>query len=222
MDIDIFEKSMHFKHGIIYHFDNPDKMIDNYKELFSEPFNAIAEEFAATIESDPSFILLSKRITDNILDIVSTIRADKDNYDDFNNDLANDIIRYINLNSRHITYDERNKIVKRYLKEEGKNRNKRYKHLEEMIIDIIYDSPVYFSIISPEVKENFIEYLEDGEYKELVLNHSIFFLNKCPSLCEDELFKNKIKEIVESENYESLRDKKRAKTLKKQMNILKK
>ena len=222
MDIETFERAIFFKTALIEYLDDHNGIIELYQDSFQEPFKEFVDDVTSTIESDPSFILQDSDLTDLILTIINEIRSEKNSFEDYDNDQANEIIRYINLHSRHISYEEREKIRKNYCREQGKSRHKRYKNRQDMYFDILNDYPVYNSIFIPEELRLYIGDFDEQEYKQMVESHTAYFLDKCPSLSTDEYFKYRTIEIIGKEKFNSIRRKQRIKTIKKQMNNFKK
>lgn len=166
--------------------------------------------------------MLDSDLTDLILTIINEIRSEKNSFEDYDNDQANEIISYINIHSRHISYEEREKIRENYCREQGKSRHKRYKNKVDMYFDVLNDYPVYNSIFYPKELRVYMGDFDEQEYKQMVESHSTYFLDKCPSLSEDEDFINRTIEIIGKDKFNSIKRKQRIKTIKKQMNNLKK
>ena len=129
-----FINSMYFRNNIIA-LDHI-QVKEEYDKNFSEPFKVFVQRYKDTKELDPDFFSLSKKLNNEILEILHLYRFDgKRTEEDINT--INSIIRDLNT-EKFISETDREDITEEYKKKEEKSRKVFYSDDASGLLDILF------------------------------------------------------------------------------------
>ena len=195
-----FINSMYFRNNIIA-LDHI-QVKEEYDKNFSEPFKVFVQRYKDTKELDPDFFSLSKKLNNEIMEILHLYRFDgKRTEEDINT--INSIIRDLNT-EKFISETEREDIREEYKKKEEKSRKVFYSDDASGLLDILFmlgnDIVLYDTIY----RGGSLEELSKKENNEelntprFLIQEINYYLYQCPELFEEEVFRNKSRELLDS------------------------
>ena len=195
-----FINSMYFRNNIIA-LDHI-QVKEEYDKNFSEPFKVFVQRYKDTKELDPDFFSLSKKLNNEIMEILHLYRFDgKRTEEDINT--INSII--IDLNTKkYISETEREDITEEYKKKEEKSRKVFYSDDASGLLYILFmlgnDIFLYDTIHGGGSLEELInkENNEELNTPRFLIQEINYYLYQCPELFEEEVFRNKSRELLDS------------------------
>ena len=215
-----FINSMYFRNNIIA-LDHI-QVKEEYDKNFSEPFKVFVQRYKDTKELDPDFFSLSKKLNNEIMEILHLYRFDgKRTEEDINT--INSII--IDLNTKkYISETDREDITEEYKKkeEEEKSRKVFYSDDASGLLDILFmlgnDIVLYDTIDRDGSIEELSKKVNNEEIDtfRFLIQELNYYLDKCPELFEEEKFKNKSRELLDSVSA-NRKGKRHIKRIKKQI-----
>ena len=195
-----FINSMYFRNNIIA-LDHI-QVKEEYDKNFSEPFKVFVQRYKDTKELDPDFFSLSKKLNNEILEILHLYRFDgKRTEEDINT--INSII--IDLNTKkYISETDREDIREEYKKKEEKSRKVFYSDDASGLLDILFmlgnDIVLYDTIYRDGSLEELSKKVNNEEIDtfRFLIQEINYYLYQCPELFEEEVFRNKSRELLDS------------------------
>ena len=195
-----FINSMYFRNNIIAL--DPIQLKEEYDKNFSEPFKVFVQRYKDTKELDPDFFSLSKKLNNEILEILHLYRFDgKRTEEDINT--INSII--IDLNTKkYISETDREDIREEYKKKEEKSRKVFYSDDASGLLDILFmlgnDIVLYDTIYRDGSLEELSKKVNNEEIDtfRFLIQEINYYLYQCPELFEEEVFRNKSRELLDS------------------------
>ena len=213
-----FINSMYFRNNIIA-LDHI-QVKEEYDKNFSEPFKVFVQRYKDTKELDEDFFSLSKTLNHEIIEILHLYRFDgKRTEEDINT--INSII--IDLNTKkYISETDREDITEEYKKKEEKSRKVFYSDDASGLLDILFmlgnDIVLYDTIDRDGSIEELSKKVNNEEIDtfRFLIQELNYYLDKCPELFEEEKFKNKSRELLDSVSANRT-EKRHIKRIKKQI-----
>ena len=195
-----FINSMFFRNNLIA-LDHI-QVKEEYDKNFSEPFKVFVQRYKDTKELDPDFFSLSKTLNNEILEILHLYRFDgKRTEEDINT--INSII--IDLNTKkYISETDREDIREEYKKKEEKSRKVFYSDDASGLLDILFmlgnDIVLYDTIYRDGSLEELSKKVNNEEIDtfRFLIQEINYYLYQCPELFEEEVFRNKSRELLDS------------------------
>ena len=195
-----FINSMFFRNNLIA-LDHI-QVKEEYDKNFSEPFKVFVQRYKDTKELDPDFFSLSKKLNNEILEILHLYRFDgKRTEEDINT--INSII--IDLNTKkYISETDREDIREEYKKKEEKSRKVFYSDDASGLLDILFmlgnDIVLYDTIYRDGSLEELSKKVNNEEIDtfRFLIQEINYYLYQCPELFEEEVFRNKSRELLDS------------------------
>ena len=195
-----FINSMYFRNNIIA-LDHI-QVKEEYDKNFSEPFKVFVQRYKDTKELDPDFFSLSKKLNNEIMEILHLYRFDgKRTEEDINT--INSII--IDLNTKkYISETDREDITEEYKKKEEKSRKVFYSDDASGLLDILFmlgnDIVLYDTIYRDGSLEELSKKVNNEEIDtfRFLIQEINYYLYQCPELFEEEVFRNKSRELLDS------------------------
>lgn len=195
-----FINSMYFRNNIIA-LDHI-QVKEEYDKNFSEPFKVFVQRYKDTKELDPDFFSLSKKLNNEIMEILHLYRFDgKRTEEDINT--INSIIRDLNT-EKFISETEREDIREEYKKKEEKRRNVIYSDGVSGLLDILFMLGNDIFLYDTIYRGGSLEELSKKENNEelntprFLIQEINYYLYQCPELFEEEVFRNKSRELLDS------------------------
>ena len=218
MNKEKFINSIAFKNNIILY--DGKGLKKEYDEKFTEPFKELLKRYNDTKELDEGFFYLSDVMNNRIIDALNLYRFDGNRTDEELNTINNIIIEFNTIKS--IPQEIREKIIELYKKLEEKKRKYFYGKNINLLADVLNMIENDFKLFDTIEKDSTLEELSKKENNE-ELNTPMFliqglnnFLDQCPELFEEESFKNKSQELLDSVS-SNRKEKKHIKMIKKQI-----
>ena len=195
-----FINSMYFRNNIIAL--DPIQLKEKYDKNFSEPFKVFVQRYKDTKELDEDFFSLSKTLNNEIIEILHLYRFDgKRTEEDINT--INSII--IDLNTKkYISETDREDIREEYKKKEEKSRKVFYSDDASGLLDILFmlgnDIVLYDTIDRDGSIEELSKKVNNEEIDtfRFLIQEINYYLYQCPELFEEEVFRNKSRELLDS------------------------
>ena len=195
-----FINSMYFRNNIIAL--DPIQLKEKYDKNFSEPFKVFVQRYKDTKELDEDFFSLSKTLNNEIIEILHLYRFDgKRTEEDINT--INSII--IDLNTKkYISETDREDIREEYKKKEEKSRKVFYSDDASGLLDILFmlgnDIVLYDTIYRDGSLEELSKKVNNEEIDtfRFLIQEINYYLYQCPELFEEEVFRNKSRELLDS------------------------
>ena len=195
-----FINSMFFRNNLIA-LDHI-QVKEEYDKNFSEPFKVFVQRYKDTKELDPDFFSLSKKLNNEIMEILHLYRFDgKRTEEDINT--INSII--IDLNTKkYISETDREDIREEYKKKEEKSRKVFYSDDASGLLDILFmlgnDIVLYDTIYRDGSLEELSKKVNNEEIDtfRFLIQEINYYLYQCPELFEEEVFRNKSRELLDS------------------------
>ena len=195
-----FINSMYFRNNIIAL--DPIQLKEEYDKNFSEPFKVFVQRYKDTKELDEDFFSLSKTLNNEIIEILHLYRFDgKRTEEDINT--INSII--IDLNTKkYISETDREDITEEYKKKEEKSRKVFYSDDASGLLDILFmlgnDIVLYDTIDRDGSIEELSKKVNNEEIDtfRFLIQEINYYLYQCPELFEEEVFRNKSRELLDS------------------------
>ena len=199
---------------LLYRGSTIKKEYDNdYK---NDSYKFFIKGYDATQELDQNFFYLEKEIPVRIQGALNSFRNEKDKYDDYDNDKVNDIISEMNL-KKTISLKDRIDLVNAYWEREEEERELIFEEPDDLLAAVRNDALIY-DVIKKDKEPDGLDEDEELYYQFMLFQHIITFVNKCPSLFQDEEFRNNTLKRMNPEELKTRELKRRAKSLKKQIN----
>ena len=195
-----FINSMYFRNNRIAL--DPIQLKEKYDKNFSEPFKVFVQRYKDTKELDEDFFSLSKTLNNEIIEILHLYRFDgKRTEEDINT--INSII--IDLNTKkYISETDREDIREEYKKKEEKSRKVFYSDDASGLLDILFmlgnDIVLYDTIDRDGSIEELSKKVNNEEIDtfRFLIQEINYYLYQCPELFEEEVFRNKSRELLDS------------------------
>lgn len=200
MNKEKFINSITFKNDIILY--DGKRLKKEYDKEFAEPFKVLLKRYNDTKELDECFFYLSDVMNNRIIDVLNLYRFDGNRTGEELNTINNIIIEFNIIKS--IPQQTREKIIEFYKKLEEKKRKYFYGKNINLLADVLNMIENDFKLFDTIEKDSTLEELSKKENNE-ELNTPMFliqglnnFLDQCPELFEEEVFRNKSRELLDS------------------------